>query len=116
MEHNPGLSFERKPLNENNNVPLNSPNRPRNSFRSSSTLFRPFSINASNFTVKAVMRWRKSSKLNSTRGSCVSGLSEYAGDIGAADWDCEVRKEDVLAEKFCGAMMAAIAIIVPYEM
>src|ERR1700733_104581 len=87
------------------NIPLNSPNRPRNSFLSSSTLLRPFSINASNLTVNAFMRWRKSSKLKSTCGSCVSALSEYEGDLGPF---CDARKEEVLVEKFGAAVVAAI--------
>lgn len=52
------------------------------------------------------MRRRRSSKLKSTRGSWVSGLSEYEGDIGAAD--CEARKDDVLAEKLGVAIVVAI--------
>ena len=58
-------------------IPPSSPNRPRNSLRSSSTRFLPFSMNASNLTVNAAMRWRKSSKLKSTDGSCVNVLSVY---------------------------------------
>jgi hypothetical protein len=56
--------------------------------------------------VKSAMRFRRSSKLKSTDGSCVSGLSAY--DIGGALWDCEVRNEDVLAEKDGGGIVVAI--------
>jgi hypothetical protein len=75
-------------------LPFNSPSRARNSFLSSSTLFLPFSINASNLSVKSAMRLRRSSKLKSTDGSCVSGLSEY--DMLAAGFDCDVRSDEVL--------------------
>lgn len=52
------------------------------------------------------MRFRKSSKLKSTAGSCVSGLSEY--DMAAAFWDCEARKEEVLVENAAGLIVVAI--------
>jgi hypothetical protein len=75
-------------------IPPSSANLPRNSLRSSKTRFLPFSMNASNWTVKAAMRWRRSSKLKSTEGSCVNGLSVYEYEGVACD--CEARKEDVL--------------------
>jgi len=53
------------------------------------------------------MRCRKSSKLKSTDGSCVAGLSEYEHVV--AVWDCEARNEEVLAEKAEGAIAVAIA-------
>ena len=77
-------------------LPLNSPRRARNSFLSSSTRFLPCSMKASNLTVKSAIRFRKSSKLKSTVGNCVKGLSEY--DMGAF-CDCDPRKDEVLIEK-----------------
>lgn len=77
-------------------LPFNSPRRARNSFLSSSTRFLPRSINASNLIVNSAMRLRRSSKLKSTDGSWVSGLSEY--DMAGVVCDCDARNEDVLAE------------------
>lgn len=51
------------------------------------------------------MRFRKSSKLKSTAGSWVSGLSEY--DM-VAFWDCDARKEEVLVENAPRAIDVAI--------
>jgi hypothetical protein len=53
-------------------------------------------MNASNLIVKSDMRFRKSSKLKSTEGSWVRGVSEY--DMLGAACDCEARNEDVLVE------------------
>ncbi len=61
-------------------------------------------MNASNLTVNADMRCRKSSKLKSTFGSWVRGLG--CGDMGGA------AREDAEAEKgFEGAREASAAAI-----
>ncbi len=62
-------------------------------------------MNASNLRVKSVMRLRRSSKLKSTVGSCVSGLSEY--DI-VPFCDCDGWNEDVLVEKDAGGIEVAM--------
>ena len=70
-------------------------------------------MKASNLAVKALMRARRSSKLKSTRGSCVSGLlvvSEYEGGIGPLFWDA--RNEEVDVEKLVGGRGAAIAVAI----
>ncbi len=62
-------------------------------------------MNASNLRVKSVMRLRRSSKLKSTVGSCVSGLSEY--DI-VPFCDCDGWNEDVLVENDAGGIEVAM--------
>jgi hypothetical protein len=85
-------------MQRNQNVPASSPILPLNPFRSSNTLFLPFSINASNFTVNAAMRSRSSEKLKSGVGSCVDGSI-----IGPVEVDVERDVEKGCA--FCGAMV-----------
>ena len=63
-------------------------------------------MNASNLTVKAAMRWRRSSKLKSTEGSCVNGLSVYEYEGVACD--CDARKEEVL---FMNVVLDIVAVI-----
>lgn len=89
-------------------LPFNSLNLALNSFLSSSTRFRPFSMKASNFEVNSAMRRRKSSNGMSTAGSCMSDESAY--EIGAC-WDCDVRNEEVDVEKAEGASAAMIAVV-----
>lgn len=84
-------------------VPLTSPNRPRNSFRSSNTRFLPRSMNASNFAVKAAMRWRRSSKLISTRGSWVraESVSLRAPEFEPSAF-VDARRDELLVENAVG--------------
>jgi len=65
-------------------------------------------MKASNFTVKSAIRLRKSSKLKSTVGNCVSGLSEYDRSAIVVGCECDARNEEVLVEKLLGAIIFAI--------
>jgi hypothetical protein len=58
-------------------------------------------MKASNFTVNADMRWRRSSKLKSTFGNWVRGFG--CGDIGAA------AREDIEVENGCDGVKDVVA-------
>ena len=66
-------------------------------------------MNASNLTVNSAMRFRRSSKLKSTDGSCVSGLSEY--DMAGAVCDRDARKDEVLVENDDGGIVVAMFVV-----
>lgn len=68
-------------------------------------------MKASNLTVNAAMRCRRSSKLKSTEGSCVDGSSEY--EWAGVACDCDARKEDVLLAKVVPDIVMAILLTSP---
>ena len=63
-------------------------------------------MKASNLAVNSAIRLRRSSKLKSTDGNCVSELSEY--DMAGAICDCDARNDDVLVENEGGGIVVAI--------